>query len=65
MQATFPTGVCDFSKPGIGQQDTIAWQTYQRANGSVIYGGRPLGAAPKGSGGGLAGGAFRSWLSGE
>ncbi len=47
LQATFPEGVCDFSKPGVGQQDTIAWQTYQRRNGDVIYGGRPLGPAPK------------------
>ena len=47
LQATFPEGVCDFSKPGVGQQDTIAWQTYQRRNGDVIYGGKPLGPAPK------------------
>ena len=47
LRATFPEGVCDFSKPGVGQQDTIAWQTYQRRNGDVIYGGRPLGPAPK------------------
>jgi hypothetical protein len=30
----------------VSQQDTIAWQTYQDANGGVIYGGRPLGAEP-------------------
>jgi hypothetical protein len=28
------------------EQDTIAWQTYQEADGSVIYGGEPLGPAP-------------------
>jgi len=43
----FPDGVCDWSKPGVDMQDTIPWQTYQDANGNVIYGGRPLGAAPK------------------
>jgi hypothetical protein len=43
----FPTGVCDWSKPGIDQQGAIPWQTYQDANGSVVYGGRPLGQAPK------------------
>ena len=47
LQATFPDGVCDFSKPGVDQQDTIPWQTYQRRNGDVIYGGKPLGPAPK------------------
>jgi hypothetical protein len=43
----FPTGVCDWSKPGIDQQGAIPWQTYQDADGSVVYGGRPLGPAPK------------------
>jgi hypothetical protein len=28
------------------QQGTIPWQTYQDAQGSVIYGGAPLGPAP-------------------
>jgi hypothetical protein len=42
----FPTGVCDWSRPGVSQQDTIPWQTYQDENGDVIYGGRPLGDAP-------------------
>ncbi len=46
LQQAFPTGVCDFSKPGVEQQPTIPWQTYQKANGRVIYGGRPLGRAP-------------------
>jgi len=46
LEATFPTGVCDWSRPGVSQQDTIPWQTYQDENGDVIYGGRPLGAAP-------------------
>jgi hypothetical protein len=47
LEATFPDGVCDFSKPGVDQQDTIAWQTYQRRNGDVIYGGEPLGPPPR------------------
>ncbi len=46
LQATFPTGVCDFSKPGVSQQGAIPWQTYQDASGSVIYGGTPLGGPP-------------------
>jgi hypothetical protein len=46
LQAAFPTGVCDWSEPGISQQPTIPWQTYQDAAGGVVYGGRPLGAPP-------------------
>ena len=46
MQQAFPDGVCDFSKPGVDQQGTIPWQTYQDAQGEVIYGGTPLGPAP-------------------
>jgi hypothetical protein len=46
LQSLFPNGVCDFSKPGVDQQPTIPWMTYQDARGRVIYGGRPLGPAP-------------------
>jgi hypothetical protein len=46
LQKTFPSGVCDFSKPGVDQQPTIPWLTYQNAKGQVIYGGRPLGGPP-------------------
>jgi len=41
LQATFPTGVCDYTKPGVGEQKTIPWPTF--ADGP---GGRPLGPAP-------------------
>lgn len=47
LEATFPDGVCDFTKPGVDQQGTVPWQTYQRRNGKVIYGGRPLGKPPR------------------
>ena len=46
LQTTFPHGVCDYSKPGVDQQPTIPWLTYQNAKGQVIYGGRPMGAPP-------------------
>ena len=46
LQTLFAGGVCDFSKPGVDQQPTIPWMTYQDAQGRVIYGGRPLGPAP-------------------
>ena len=37
---------------------TIPWQTYQDPAGSVVYGGRPLGASPGGSGDGWTSAAF-------
>jgi hypothetical protein len=43
----FPDGVCDYSKPGVDQQGTIPWQTYQRASGRVIYGGKRMPAPPR------------------
>ena len=46
MKATFPTGVCDYTKPGHGFQAAVTWLTYQDADGKVIYGGEPMGPAP-------------------
>jgi hypothetical protein len=65
LERTFPRGVCDWSEPGRGQTDTVAWLTYQRAGGAVVYGGRRLGAAPPGSGGGWTSRAFADWRSGR
>jgi hypothetical protein len=59
MHKIFPDGVCDFSKPGVSQQGTIPWQTYQDAEGSVVYGGVPLAPPPPGSGAGWASPAFQ------
>ncbi len=42
LQKTFPTGRCDWSRPGVGQRPTIAWQTY--ADGPA---GRALGTPPR------------------
>lgn len=49
LQALFPEGVCDFSRPGVDQQGTIPWQTYQESGGNVVYGGRALQGAQAGS----------------
>jgi hypothetical protein len=64
LQQAFPNGVCDFSKPGVSQQGTVPWQTYQAnpSGGSVIYGGRPLARAPAHSGEGWTSTAFAGWL---
>jgi len=47
LERTFLTGVCDYSKPGLSQQPTVGWLTYQTAAGKVIYGGRRMGPAPR------------------
>jgi hypothetical protein len=65
LAKAWPSGVCDYSKPGVHQQPTIPWQTYQDASGHVVYGGQPLGQAPAGSGGGWSDAAFAWWLSGR
>ena len=41
LNAVFPTGVCDWSKPGVSQQDPVSPQTYTAGPG-----GQPLGPAP-------------------
>jgi hypothetical protein len=63
LQQVFPAGVCDWSKPGVDQADTIPWQTYQddASGGAVIYGGTPLGSAPARSGEGWTSAAFSGW----
>jgi hypothetical protein len=61
LQRTFPTGVCDWGRPGVDQRDTIPWLTYQEPNGDVIYGGERLGDAPQVSGVGWTSRSFASW----
>jgi hypothetical protein len=65
LEQVFPGGVCDWGKPGVDQRPTIAWLTYQNPDGTVVYGGKPLGAAPPGSGAGWASSSFGGWLSGH
>jgi hypothetical protein len=64
LERTFPSGVCDYSKPGVDQRGTIPWLTYQSdaAGRHVIYGGRPLGRAPANSGEGWTSPSFAGWL---
>jgi hypothetical protein len=44
LDTVFPSGVCDWSKPGVSQAPSVPWLTYR---GRV--GGRPLGPAPESS----------------
>jgi Tannase-like family of unknown function (DUF6351) len=64
LKQTFPNGVCDWTKPGVDQRNTIPWLTYQSnaAGTHVIYGGKALGRAPADSGEGWAAPAFDSWF---
>jgi hypothetical protein len=58
LQSAFGTGVCDFSRPGVSQQATIPWLTYQTpAGASCTAGGR---WAPRRPGRAAAGRARRS-----
>lgn len=47
LEQAFPNGVCDYSKPSVGAGPTTTWLTYQDRRGNVIFGGRPLGPAPR------------------
>jgi hypothetical protein len=46
LKRVFPHGVCNYNEPSVGQHKAIPWQTYQKPDGRVIYGGRPMGPAP-------------------
>jgi hypothetical protein len=46
VKSAFPTGVCDWSRPGVDQQATIPWMTYEDT-----VGGRSLGSPPASSSG--------------
>jgi hypothetical protein len=58
LEAAYPDGVCDYSKPPVGVQPTLTWLTYQDAAGNVVYGGTPLPPAPIGVAPGWASEAF-------
>ena len=45
LQAAFPDGVCDWSKPGVGQQDAVSWLSFKAGPG-----GQPLPEAPRATG---------------
>ena len=67
LQKTFAGGVCDWTRPGIGQGTTVqTWLRYGRrtgqAHGKNVYGGRNLPAAPRRSAGGWTSPSFRPML---
>jgi hypothetical protein len=46
LEQTFPGGVCNYGERGVDQHGAVAWLTYQKPDGDVIYGGRPMGPPP-------------------
>lgn len=64
LQGVFPDGVCDYSKPGTGQQGAQTWLTYFSGpgTGSVVYGGRNLPRVGSYQGDGLQSPGFRALL---
>ena len=42
LQRAFPTGICDYAKPGPDRTPTVPWLSYEDGPG-----GKPLGAVPK------------------
>jgi len=50
LQATFPTGVCDWNQRGVEQQGAVEWQTYEGGPGGQPLGPPPLSAVIAGGG---------------
>lgn len=60
LEETFPDGVCDWSRPGVGQdQEARTWLSYGTAS-TPVYGGRELRRVPRRSMGGWQGPVFAS-----
>src|SRR5207244_4084603 len=63
LRRAFPAGVCDYTKAGVDRGPTQPWQTYQDADGNVIYGGRALGPAAALAPLGARRASARSWIA--
>ena len=61
LEAVFPDGVCDWTKPGLGQGTAETWLGYGNAD-TVVYGGQPLPGVPAHSATGWSSGPFRPLL---
>lgn len=44
LQAAFPSGVCDYSRPGVGFQPNVPWLNYRQGPGGVPAGEPPVSA---------------------
>ncbi|GAA4374665.1 DUF6351 family protein [Nocardioides caricicola] len=62
LQATFPDGVCDWTRPGLGQGPAQTWLRYDAAGGGPVYGGHNLPGLPAHSATGVVSPAFLPML---
>ncbi|QIK67986.1 hypothetical protein G7072_18030 [Nocardioides sp. HDW12B] len=62
LEELFADGVCDWSRPGVGQGPAETWLRYGTAGGAPIYGGENLPAPPAASGTGWSAPSFRELL---
>jgi hypothetical protein len=63
VQRTFPDGVCDYSRPGVGQGPAQTWLTYAGSTPTTAtYGGRNLPAPPARSATGWQSPSFSSLI---
>ena len=37
LQAIFPTGVCDFSKPGVGYRRVVTWPSFGPSPDNLVF----------------------------
>jgi len=54
LQTAFPTGVCDWTRPGVAQKRSVPWQTYMTRAGGTALGAAPVSVPFRGSADGPA-----------
>jgi len=42
LQAVFPEGVCDYGRPGFGQEASVPWMTFEDGPGGMPLGDPPV-----------------------
>lgn len=62
LQQVYPAGVCDWTRPGLGQGPAETWLRYDARGGGAVYGGRNLPAVPERSATGVVSPSFRPML---
>lgn len=62
LQALYADGVCDWSRPGVGQGPAQTWLRYDARGGGVVYGGRNLPGVPARSATGVVARSFAPML---
>ena len=63
LESLFASGVCDWSRPGVGQGPAQTWLRYDARDGGVVYGGRNLPRLPRRSATGVVSPSFAEALT--